>query len=354
MRIRKKTKIIFILVFVFIVALTLTAILSFIKIPSVNIQNNTTSNFSVVINPGVQCLDGVDNDSDGKIDYPSDPGCSSATDNNETDPVVPVVPSGGGGGGGGSSYTPPKIVTQITFTGRAYPLSKVGVLKDGQLAISTIAGPDANFKISLTGLSTGNYTFSVFSEDAKRQRSTPFVSQIYITRGASTTVSGIFIAPTIAVDKSEVKRGDNIVIFGQSAPSASITISVASEEVFVKTKASAKDGTYLYNFDTTPLEIGQHATKSKATVQDEISSFGDAVNFTVGKKTVVSQPVKIQLEKCDLDGDDRINLVDFSIVAYWYKRPLSNEFAKLEAQFLNGDGKVDLVDFSIMAYYWTG
>ena len=35
-----------------------------------------------------QCSDGLDNDNDGKIDYPADPGCSSSTDNDETDPPV--------------------------------------------------------------------------------------------------------------------------------------------------------------------------------------------------------------------------------------------------------------------------
>jgi hypothetical protein len=32
-----------------------------------------------------QCSDGVDNDGDGKIDFPADPGCSSATDDSEAD-----------------------------------------------------------------------------------------------------------------------------------------------------------------------------------------------------------------------------------------------------------------------------
>ena len=32
-----------------------------------------------------QCSDGADNDGDGKVDYPADPGCSSSTDNNEVD-----------------------------------------------------------------------------------------------------------------------------------------------------------------------------------------------------------------------------------------------------------------------------
>lgn len=31
-----------------------------------------------------QCSDGIDNDKDGNVDYPADPGCSSATDNSES------------------------------------------------------------------------------------------------------------------------------------------------------------------------------------------------------------------------------------------------------------------------------
>ncbi len=42
-----------------------------------------------------QCNDGVDNDMDGKIDYPNDPGCDSPSDNDETDPAVEPVCSDG-------------------------------------------------------------------------------------------------------------------------------------------------------------------------------------------------------------------------------------------------------------------
>ncbi|MEN0065597.1 MAG: hypothetical protein AAGA48_25880 [Myxococcota bacterium] len=34
------------------------------------------------------CSDGLDNDGDGRTDFPNEPGCSSACDNNETDPAV--------------------------------------------------------------------------------------------------------------------------------------------------------------------------------------------------------------------------------------------------------------------------
>jgi hypothetical protein len=35
------------------------------------------------------CSDGVDNDGDGKIDYPADPGCNSYASDDETDPMPP-------------------------------------------------------------------------------------------------------------------------------------------------------------------------------------------------------------------------------------------------------------------------
>jgi hypothetical protein len=45
-----------------------------------------SSTFTVAAAPA-QCADGIDNDGDTKIDYPADPGCTSASDNDETDPA---------------------------------------------------------------------------------------------------------------------------------------------------------------------------------------------------------------------------------------------------------------------------
>jgi hypothetical protein len=38
------------------------------------------------------CSDAYDNDADGKIDYPADPGCTGPQDNDETDPPPPPPP----------------------------------------------------------------------------------------------------------------------------------------------------------------------------------------------------------------------------------------------------------------------
>lgn len=311
---------------------------------TITFSTTTFSTFAIFGAPS--CSDNVDNDSDGKIDYPADPGCTSTTDNTEED-AVPAAP--GGGGGSGSGGFTPAPVTQVIFSGRAYPGSSVTLLKDAQIIATVNADTSANFQIGLSSLSGGNYIFSVYSVDKKGLRSSLLTFSISLTAGATTKIDNIFIAPTIAVDKDTVKKGDNIAILGQSVPSADIIISVNSEEEFFVRTISDANGVYLYNFDTTVLEYGDHYTKSKASAGNiAISSFSRSINFKVGTTNISNEFSNTQLIG-DVNGDLRVNLIDFSIVAFWYKRsspPIKVDF--------NNDGKVNLIDFSIMAFHWTG
>ena len=259
--------------------------------------------------------------------------------------------SGGGGGGGGNTEA------RVTFLGRAYPLSDVVLLKDGTMAVSTKSGPDAKFEMNLSGLAAGNYNFSVYAIDDSGNQSLAQTFPISLTAGASALISGIFIAPSISVDKQEVKKGDNLAIFGQSAPTAEVVISINSaKEIFAKTPTD-QAGAYLYNLDTVELELGNHTAKSKASKSGEISPFGSSIGFKVGTRNILALLAALR-PKCpakgDLNSDCKVNLVDFSIAAYWYKRPLAGAIIQTEKSKLNGDGRINLTDFSIIAYYWSG
>jgi hypothetical protein len=116
-----------------------------------------------------------------------------------------------------------------------------------------------------------------------------------------------------------------------------------------------KNGIYLYNFDTSFLDLGLHSTKSKASIGNQlVSGYSNSVNFKVGTKNILATPPKKCPLKGDLNSDCKVNLVDFSIAAYWYKKPLSPAMKTMEKERLGGFGTIDLRDFSIMAYYWTG
>jgi len=262
-------------------------------------------------------------------------------------------PSGGGGGGAGGPTGPINPPVQngatVMFTGRAYPNTTVTLLKDGALAATTIIGSDAIFNMSLTGLSQGSFVFSLYSQDKDGQKSLSLTYPISVTTGVITQISGIFIAPTISVDKASVKRGDNLAIFGQTVPASEVTIAVHSlVEIFQKVVAD-NSGVYLHNLDTSVLEEGSHITKSKSAISGQVSEYGKSVSFSVGDTTLLNPDTDENAAKSDINGDNKVNLVDFSIMAYWYKRS-----APPADYDLNVDGRIDLIDFSIMAYYWTG
>ncbi len=253
------------------------------------------------------------------------------------------TPGGGSGGGGVSSPT------EIKFSGMAYPSSKVFILKDGVIAATTVADPQARFAVTLADLDSGSYTFSVYGEDDKGRKSTSYSFPVFVTTGTSVTIGGIFLSPTIDVDKLQVRKGDPISIFGQSAPNAEVSIVVHSETEHIKRVPTDSSGAYFLRFDSAPLEYGNHITKSAAIAATDVSLFSDSAAFRVGDATVLKEVGACSQLRGDVNCDGRVNLVDFSIMAFWYKK--NGVPTKVD---LNNDGTVTLVDFSIMAYNWTG
>jgi hypothetical protein len=97
------------------------------------------------------------------------------------------------------------------------------------------------------------------------------------------------------------------------------------------------------------LEYGDHITKSAAIAPTDVSLFSDSAPFRVGDSTILKTPGSCGTLRGDVNCDGRVNLVDFSIMAFWYKK--TGVPIKVD---LNNDGTVTLVDFSIMAFNWTG
>jgi hypothetical protein len=296
-------------------------------------------------NAALQCADTLDNDGDGLTDYPSDPGCDSVTDNNETN-----LPASGGGGGGGI-VGPGFGGASVVITGYAYPNSVVRVYQDGREILQTIAGPNGLFNTSIQNILAGIYTFSINAQDKNGRRSPLYTVPISVSGAAQTTVSGVYLAPTLSADLESVKRGETITFFGQTLPNAPVTIYVNSVTEVPIAATSSSDGVYLSQFNSSVLEEGDHAAKSQTKTGSLLTPHSASVAFSVSSE---SRKAGVCAQRGDVNGDGKVTMVDFSIAAFWYKRTLSATFSVVESQCLTGDEKIDLRDFSIMAYYWTG
>ncbi len=246
---------------------------------------------------------------------------------------------------------------EVVFTGLAYPSNMVTLLKNAVIVAETPASPNGSFNIKLSGITPGTYSFGIRGEDENRLRSVTNYFTLLITKGVTTVVDGIFFPPTISVDKEEVKKGDIQIIFGKTIPGALVTLVTHSDTPITKSFKADTSGNWLYKLDTTPLEYGDHTAKAKSESANDSTSYGDTVGFKVGninkKKTIGNDSKQ---DSCipganpsDLNCDNKVNLIDFSILAFWY-----NKSGFPATADLNHDGKINLIDFSIMAFHWTG
>ncbi len=267
-------------------------------------------------------------------------------DNDQVTISATVLPADSGGGGGGNIPVP----TSVSFNGWAYPNSKVYLLEDGQEIANTVSDSSAKFQFSINNITAGTYTFSILSVDNNGNQSTIFTLPLLIAEGVATNVSGVFLAPSIFLNKLQVSQGDMIEISGQTVPNATVDIEIDTNPQINEQVVSDVNGNYFYNLSTLTIGYGSFGVKSKANFSTNSlhqSSYSKVLTFGVGAVNIINK--KTCDLKADLNSDCKVNLVDFSIMAYWYHKP--NPPSNID---LNGDGVVSLVDFSILAYYWTG
>lgn len=260
--------------------------------------------------------------------------------------------------GGGSVPPPPEIPeTNVVFSGHAYPASEVTILKDGQVVTTTMAQPNGDFSATISGLSTGRYKFTFFAKDRNDLVSSPFYFRTFINSEVTTKISDILLAPTIAVDFSPIAQGKEILVFGQSAQTSEVTVRIDDADAFAQQVATEDDGDYRAVFDSQVLALGLHTVKARTSLEGQQSSYSSMLTFeVVAAESPDPLPADPDDDKQlpDINHDGRIDLVDFSILAFWYKKPLSNNFRDIERELFNADGVVDLTDFSLLAFYWTG
>lgn len=450
----------------------------------INFSLASGSEFNITINSAA-CGDGIDNDLDGKIDWPADPGCGSDMDPDESDEIVPIPPRRGGGGGGGGGFVQP---TNLIFSGYSYNNLPVVILRDSFIFSTSETGEDGQFQIQISDTTPGEYLFVVYGQDKDGFRSPLVTIPLIVYSGTETIVSEIVISPTIFLNKIELKVNDNLAVSGTAVPNSSVTITASylnnlsicdldcnsliydmyiinpdgserhtgskyvrvsdlGEDVYqynfedsgvdfdyndivvvldtkecsyllvrgVERNASWKhqiklkitkdnivndvllwddstnsvndtksvdlmdysgycgnsvlpepdkkeyvwqvladnSGAYTYELSANVFGYGEFEVKSQSIIRNNLqSSYSHIKTFKISDRNILNNNIEFLIG--DLSKDGRVNLVDFSILAYWYKKELAPNFIITEKERLNGDGKIDLTDFSIMAYNWTG
>ncbi|MFC1678138.1 dockerin type I domain-containing protein [Patescibacteria group bacterium] len=255
----------------------------------------------------------------------------------------------GGASAGDTGFDPgsdEEEETKVIVRGKSYPSSDVHILVDGRVIGIAATNPNADFYFETNEISPGVANFSFWSEDSNGLKSTLLTLTFRVISRAVTTVTGVYLSPSIDVDKKSVTQGEDIKVFGQTVPDSEVVIHIQSPDEFIESTNSIDTGDWALVFDTEPLEEDFHTAKAlfQVNVAGNIikSAFSRSVSFYVGQLGGAAV-----CPEADLNHDGRVNLTDFSILLFYWGT--DNACADQ-----NQNGIVDLIDFSIMMYYWTG
>ncbi len=232
--------------------------------------------------------------------------------------------------------------TRVVLRGKAYPNTTVNILLDGKVKGTTLADTNADFQYSSTEITPGTATFGFSARDQNGVESITTSVVFDVAQSAVSTVANIFFPPTIAVSERQVPKGEPLTVSGFSVPTADITSEISGNPKTTLSAAADASGAWAIRVDTESLTDGLHTVKAFFQQDGGIQSgFGKSISFSVGEGAFADTGSP------DLNGDGKVNLVDFSIfLLKWQSDDIQSDF--------NGDGAVNLGDFSIMLFNWTG
>lgn len=257
---------------------------------------------------------------------------------------------GGSTGGGGNSSSGGRDSelgeTEVTLQGKAYPNTTVHILIDGD-EVGTVRSNSRGEFLFNTATDPGTASFSFWANDTKNTRSATFNTTFDVTQGAVTNVNGVLIPPTIRNLTAIINPGDVVKLEGQTIPNVTVEISVDSGKKVVSATSDAL-GFWTADLPTSGMTADTHTVKARfiegtGALKTE-STYGTVLSLPVG---VNGRPTS----NSDLNRDGKVNLVDFSILVFWWGTPGGNSNPPAD---INQNAKVGLEDFSILLFNWTG
>jgi cysteine-rich repeat protein len=232
--------------------------------------------------------------------------------------------------------------TRVVLRGKAYPNAVVNVLLDGKIKGTALADSNADFQFISTEITPGTATFGFTAKDSNGVESVTTSVVFDVAQSAVSTVANVFFPPTIQVSERQVPKGEPLTVSGFSVPKASISSEIGGGTKTTLNATADGTGAWALRVDTSSLTDGMHTVKSYFKLDTSIQSgFGKSISFSVGEGAFADTG------SADLNGDGKVNLVDFSIfLLKWQSDDIQSDF--------NADGTVNLGDFSIMLFNWTG
>jgi hypothetical protein len=261
------------------------------------------------------------------------------------------APGTGSSGNGGFPYPAAPGKPLVTIQGMTVPSAEVTVLKDGSVYRKIQADGSGSFQLKIMDVGQGNYTFAMYAIDKKGRKSQTYATNLTLVSATANVISGIILPPTIELEDDTLAPGTPLRLSGSSSPSSTIVVHIRKQDkgkisesgIIKRETGSDASGNWDIVIETRNLDQGTYDARATAqTGPVDPGNFTQPVYFGIGTKPSVAAA-----KRGDVDGDGKVNLVDFSVFLFNLGRSDS-------AADFNGDNRTDLTDFSILLFNWTG
>jgi hypothetical protein len=253
-------------------------------------------------------------------------------------------------------------VTEIVFAGYASPNSQIVIKEDGSVVGTTTSDSSGNWTKAITVAVPSNHTYELYTTDTLSVASSTISYSLSVAGGTTTTISNIVMPSTILLTGTTLS--------GQSYPGSSLTLTSNLGDTLTLTVPLGG----LWSLDlTTWLSGGPHAISAISTVGSYISLSSSSVNYTapapspspaitptpsptspptstpplspVPSLSPTPTPKPYPIALYDQNSDGRLSLSElFGVISSWLKRHLPCD--------LNRDTRCNLIDLSILLYYF--
>lgn len=258
-------------------------------------------------------------------------------------------------------------VTEVVFSGFTSPNSQVLLKEDGSVIGTTTSDSSGNWSKTIS-VATPNtlHTYAIYSTDSSSRQSTTISYNLNVSGNTTTSVSNIVIPPTISLSGN--------LLSGSGYPSATITTTSSTGD----TLTAVVNGSGNWSEDLSTLPSGSHALSATMSVSSYLSLSSASVNYTTPTPTPSSTPAASSSPSTTISSSTPTPSVATSPLPSLNPTPSARPFfirlydqnqdgkltktelfdtikswlRKLLVCDLNQDGICNLIDLSILLYYF--
>lgn len=255
-------------------------------------------------------------------------------------------------------------VTEVIFAGFTSPNSQILIKEDSSVIGTTTSDSGGNWTKTISvAIPDIVHTYTLYSTDTSARQSATISYNLNVAGNTTTTVSNIVIPPTITLSGT--------TLAGSAYPGATLTTTSSSGDIFT----TVVDSSGNWSQDLSTLE-GSHTLSATMTVGSYLSLSSTSVSYAAPTPTpsstpqpstsssptssttttaslaspsptptILASPRPFFIRLYDQNQDGKLTKVElFDTIKSWLR--------KLIVCDLNQDGTCNLIDLSILLYYF--